>query len=112
MQIFMICWLIFLQLASAQMYREGSTAATQSVDKNASSDVDVPEVMVNQSSIDSELLDIMWCGNGGENQTILIISEKGTLYKSTNQGKELINMRKAFAKLGSTIANDEVIFLF
>lgn len=57
------------------------------------------------SFIDSPLLDIIWCGS--DKQTILVLSDKGTVYSTKDLGKTWNKLREIFQKTGKKTAKDE-----
>ncbi len=36
--------------------------------------------------LDSALVDIIWCGNENDDNTVLVLSEKGSVYRSGDKG--------------------------
>ena len=47
------------------------------------------EVEVILSNLDAPLLDVIWCGNNiQDNNNVLLLSNKGTVYKSSDKGEK------------------------
>ena len=76
------------------------STASDEKDNPSSSDVDVVS-----NFIDSELLDIMWCGDDAKN--ILVLTSKGTVYSTSDQGKTWSKLREIFKQTGKKEASDE-----
>ena len=70
------------------------------------------KVEFSQSSIDAPLLDITWCGLGNS-QTILILTDKGTVYRTTDEGQKWDKLKDDFHKTAkSTIKDEEQVHFF
>ena len=48
------------------------------------------------SDSDSPLVDIIWCGEGKPSASIIVLTEKGTAYRSVNKGSTWLNMKPYF----------------
>lgn len=45
---------------------------------------------------DSPLMDIIWCGENKPSASIIVLTEKGTVYRSVNKGSTWLNMKPYF----------------
>lgn len=77
-----------------------TTADSADKDSSSSSDVDITS-----SFIDSELLDIVWCGD--DNKIIFVLSSKGTVYQTTDAGKTWNKLRELFQKTGKKAVEED-----
>lgn len=48
------------------------------------------------TDIDSPLVDIIWCGEEKASASIIVLSEKGVVYRSVNKGLSWLNMKPYF----------------
>lgn len=47
--------------------------------------------------MDSQLLDVVWCGNNeGNDSTLLVLTSKGTVYRSADRGEDWEKMTDVF----------------
>ena len=53
--------------------------------------------------MDAPVLDIVWCGNGDE--SVLVLSDKGSVYSTKNFGKNWTGLREEFSKTECEGAN-------
>ena len=53
--------------------------------------------------MDGLVRDIMWCGSNNEN--ILILTEKGTVYRSRDRGNQFKKLQGVISKVGSSVAD-------
>lgn len=67
----------------------------------------VEDVTFSSTEIDSVLLDIVWCGEHKED--VIVLTEKGTIYRSANSGMEWDSLRRVFAKTAKKIVADEEV---
>ena len=65
---------------------------------NADSDSTKPEVSFHLSHIDSILSDILWCGGGKE--IVLVLSDIGSIYRSTDKGFKWNKLTDVFQRTG------------
>lgn len=56
-----------------------------------------------RQEMDSFVRDIMWCGQ--ENDVILILTEKGTLYRSRDRGVSFKRLQSVLATTGQVVAD-------
>jgi hypothetical protein len=54
--------------------------------------------------MDSQVRDIMWCGN--TNEAILLLSEKGTIYRSRDRGSSWRKLGNILKKTGESVADE------
>ena len=51
------------------------------------------------SNLDATLLDVIWCGNNSQDSNnVLLLSSKGTVYKSSDKGEKWEKMTEVFTK--------------
>ncbi len=111
----LLCYsVLLLQHALAEDETKGMQSASQSGnrsgdrEKKSDDSSTVPSaanVDFSQNFIDSPLLDILWCGS--EKQTILILTDKGTVYKTKDLGKNWDKLREMFQKTAKKQAKEE-----
>ena len=67
------------------------------------------QIDYNKHDIDGEVKDIMWCGSSDE--AILVLSDKGTVYRSRDKGTSWKILQSILSKSGSSVAdeNQEVL---
>lgn len=98
------------QFTTARML---STTSAKDTDSSKTKD-DAPsssKVDINYNSLDSELIDIMWCGE--ETKNILVLTSKGTVYQTNDQGKNWNKLRETFQRTGKReISGDEDVISF
>jgi hypothetical protein len=55
------------------------------------------DIDVHYTLLDSPLLDIVWCGNNqGDDYNVLILTNKGTVYRSTDRGNTWETLSQVF----------------
>jgi photosystem II stability/assembly factor-like uncharacterized protein len=69
---------------------------------HASSSAD--SVDYHKFELDSSVRDIMWCGN--KNEAILVLSEKGSVYRSRDRGTTWKKLQNVFKKTAESVADD------
>jgi hypothetical protein len=90
----------FRQFSSKRTLTATADLADTGSDYPNSSNIDFSSIL-----IDSELLDILWCGDDPNN--ILVLSAKGTVYQTNDQGKTWNKLRETFQKTGKKEASGE-----
>lgn len=73
-------------------------------DDDSDQDTLVDDVVFENTLIDSTLLDIVWCGE--KEESVLVLSENGTVYLSVNGGQNWKNIRSAFYKTAKKEVSD------
>lgn len=63
------------------------------------------QVDFNRVEIDSTVQDLLWCG--GSNEIILILTQKGTVYRSRDRGLTWKKMQNALNLSGQKVADDD-----
>ena len=54
--------------------------------------------------LDGSVSDIMWCGKS--NEAILVLTEKGSVYRSRDRGSSWKILQKVFQKTAETVADE------
>jgi len=65
----------------------------------------IDAVDFNKYDLDSPVKDLMWCGPG--NEYILVLSEKGSIYRSRDRGISWKKMQSALTLSGQKVADDD-----
>ncbi|KAL4482775.1 hypothetical protein ABPG72_022335 [Tetrahymena utriculariae] len=64
-------------------------------------------VIGNPSSLDSPLQDIQWCGENSSNDNmVVLLTQKGSVYRSEDRGASWIKMVDSFARVGVNVKMD------
>ena len=111
-----VCLLFISQLtiASADAYESFFTKfRALDANKNSASDdtksketyPSAANVDVSSSFIDAELLDILWCGDDAK--SVLVLTSKGTVYQTPDQGKTWNKLRETFQRTGKREISSE-----
>lgn len=104
--LFILCSLLLFSAALGQMERDrDDTAASSGSAKKTAAKTTILDAETSISPIDSPLNDIMWCGNDHNN--IIVLSDKGTVYHSSDLGRSWDKKRDIFLKIGKKEADDE-----
>lgn len=109
-----LCFLLILFFRTFAVDSANSTSpkrppADNSKDKKNENE----DVTFNTTLIDSELVDVLWCGDSGE--SVLVVTELGSVYYSSNSGMNWAKLSKIFqstAKKKTTDNDEEVIANF
>lgn len=67
---------------------------------------DKESIAISNTNIDSKLIDIVWCGEAKED--VMVLTEKGTVYRSDNHGETWKKLRETFAKAARPIVDTDV----
>lgn len=59
----------------------------------------------NKYEIDANVNDMMWCGN--QNEVILVLTQRGTVYRSRDRGSSWKKLQSVMAQAGSQVADPE-----
>lgn len=62
------------------------------------------QVDFNKYDIDSEVKDILWCGQN--NEAIIVLTSKGTVYRSRDKGSSWKKLQSILNKSGLQVADD------
>lgn len=70
--------------------------------------LEIRSIEVNLSSMDSSLIDIVWCGSeSSPSDDALVLSSKGSLYRSANKGVEWTKLSENLHRKGLMVLQDE-----
>jgi len=65
----------------------------------------VDQVDFNKYELDAPVKDIMWCGNN--NEFILILSDKGSIFRSRDRGVSWKKLQSALSLSGQKVADED-----
>jgi len=55
--------------------------------------------------LDSPVSDMLWCGS--QNDVILVLTDKGTIYRSRDRGSQWKKLQQVMQQVGQEIADDD-----
>lgn len=80
-------------------------AALLSLLLTGSAAANTDQVDFNKYELDSEVSDMMWCGK--DNEATLVLTDKGSIYRSRDRGFTWKKLQSVMAKAGSDVADQE-----
>ena len=110
--------LLFVQLVAGSQSETVSWSSRERLLTGAPKDADAApdypsssNVNTSSTNLDSDLLDIMWCG-GDETKNILVLTSKGSVYSTEDHGYTWNKLRGTFQKTGKQeVDGDENVLL-
>eukprot|EP00331_Platyophrya_macrostoma_P012271 CAMPEP_0176421916 /NCGR_PEP_ID=MMETSP0127-20121128/9447_1 /TAXON_ID=938130 /ORGANISM="Platyophrya macrostoma, Strain WH" /LENGTH=888 /DNA_ID=CAMNT_0017802715 /DNA_START=25 /DNA_END=2691 /DNA_ORIENTATION=+ len=97
---------IMLVLLSLALLASAFDASNQKVARLLE-DPESKNVTFQTTLISSELADIIWCGE--QRESVLVVTEGGVVYRSSNGGLEWIKLKNIFQKAGNLVSDDEEV---
>ena len=68
-------------------------------------DPNTDQIDYNKYELDAQVSDMMWCG--GQNEVILILTEKGTVYRSRDRGSSWKKLQSVMRQVGGEVADTD-----
>ena len=81
----------------------GVLALTMLLGQSSAANTDM--IDYNKYEIDSNVNDMMWCGS--QNEVILVLTQKGTVYRSRDRGSSWKKLQSVMAQAGSQVADQD-----